>query len=796
MTRVSFSIREGLSTERALKLGIIAWSVAALAVEIWLLRGAWPNLPAISLVVCAAVALLSAFDRRFVSIVLALSYVLPALIYLRVGHYYPQYSAVWMALLLAAILPASVSTGWHIPSPWRGALVCWSLVAIAGATIVALREIDFTPALFGVTTIANTAGGGWPAFIIRFVLHVGLVTTIGILWFDWLWTTADMHFDRVVAIPLAFSALVLGVVSVYQLFFDISFLNATVYGNLKRASGTVFDANVNGTLTALWLGGAALVAQRHPAAARYLIPVATIVGWLAVWATGSRTGFAAAAIVTAFNVTALAGSLRGMPRMRAVVAAALVFAAGAAATAILARADLGVVGPMARFRSTVPDPTAKAIKAELYEQLWNRNGFGGASTAMIARFPWFGVGVGSFQSMLPEFPTYGGRRLPPDNAQNWYRHQLAELGIIGSLPWLAWVVAFGWHVLDIRRARAPSAWISRGILVAFAAVSFVGMPGQEPIVAVTFWTFAFWFASIAGVDDVRPWPRRLLAVLAAVVVLFAVGTVHAARTDLRVPVRAQRVGWPYSYGFLRPGANNFGAGPGWTGRQAVAVFQPQSEWVEVTVSADYRAVPGAPLMASTPVATRPTQMKLRCNGELILDTRLTTTAPVTAIVRTDWRHSWLLLESEVSRVVPLRQLGLDDDREVGVRLEWRGTQAPSGDRLTHTCGREISDPPPVTVTSLGSNTVFPSPVFVPITWTAQASGGRGPLLYQFWRLKQGTGWTVVRDYSQENTLTWTPIAGDTGSYVLQVWVKASGSQNAFDAWGGMAFTITSPAPAR
>ena len=518
------------------------------------------------------------------------------------------------------------------------------------------------------------------------MLHVAVVTTIGILWFDWLWGTTDLHFDRVVAIPLACSALVLGVVSLYQLFFDVSFLNLTVYGNLKRASGTVFDANVNGTLTALWLGGAVLVAQRHPAVARYLIPAATIVGWLAVWATGSRTGFAAAAIVTAFNVTALASSLRGVPRLRSAVAAVLVFAAGAAAIVMLARSDLGVVGPMARFRSTVPALTADAISAQVYEQLWNRNGYGGASTAMIARFPWFGVGVGSFQSMLSEFAAYSGGPIPPDNAQNWYRHQLAELGILGSLPWVAWVIAFGWHVLGVRGARTPPAWVARGILVAFAAVSFVGMPGQEPIVAVTFWTFAFWFASIARADDSRPWSRRSIAALAAVVVLYAAGTLYAARADLRVPARAQRVGWPYSYGFYRPGAEGFGPGPGWTSDRAVAVFEPKAEWVALTVSADYRAIPGAPFSTSSPAVTRPSQVKLWCNGALVLDTQLTTTRPVTTYVRTA-SLKWLLLESWVSRVVPLRQLGIDADGEVGVRIEWTPVQAlPVPDASALSCG--------------------------------------------------------------------------------------------------------------
>jgi hypothetical protein len=200
------------------------------------------------------------------------------------------------------------------------------------------------------------------------------------------------------------------------------------------------------------------------------------------------------------------------------------------------------------------------------------------------------------------------------------------------------------------------------------------MPGQEPSVAMTFWTFAFWFASIADVEKSRPWPRGSTAALAAVVVLYAVGTIYAARGDLRVPARAQRVGWPYSYGFYRPGAEGFGPGPGWTSDRAVAVFEPRTEWVAFTVSADYRAIPGAPFSTSSPAVTRPSQVKLWCNGTLVLDTQLTTTRPVTTYVRTA-SLKWLLLESWVSRVVPLRQLGIDADGEVGVRIDWNPANA-------------------------------------------------------------------------------------------------------------------------
>jgi hypothetical protein len=107
----------------------------------------------------------------------------------------------------------------------------------------------------------------------------------------------------------------------------------------------------------------------------------------------------------------------------------------------------------------------------------------------------------------------------------------------------------------------------------------------------------------------------------------------------------------------------------------------------------------------------------------------------------------------------------------------------------------INGPPAVTMTSFTSSVSFPAPVFSPITWTATATGGVGPLLYQFWRLRQGVGWTMVQDYSTLNTFSWTPVEADAGSYVLQVWVKSSLSSAAFDAWSSTGnFQISPPGP--
>jgi hypothetical protein len=682
--------------ERVTKIVVLGWSLTALAIDLWLLRGAWPALPITASLGFAAMAALSIVDRRAIGIVLALAYVFPVLVYLHVGHYYPLYSDAWMVLLLGAILPQSVRTSWHVPSPWRAALVGWALVTVAGATIVALREIDFLPSLFNVTTVTVTGGAG-PPFVIRWVLHVALVTTIGILWFDWLVGAGDLDFRRFIAWPMACSAAVLALVAVYQLFIDVTFLNPTVYGNLRRASGTVFDANVGGTLAALWMGGAVLIATQDRTTAPLATAVVMLAGWLAVWATGSRTAFAAAAIVTIFSVVGLvAAERRSRPdvegrarsgRSTALFKVVIATLLAAGSFIVLANADIRVVSPLARFADTLPEMSAASIRAFLWEQLWNRNGYGGASTAMIARYPWVGVGVGSFQSFLPEFVAESGGVIPPDNAQNWYRHQLAELGLIGSLPWMVWVGSFAWYTLHNRAHPLAQRWTARGVLVAFAAISFLGMPGQEPMVAMTFWVMAFWFIRLTGVPDPRPRPVWAFVGIALVLAIFSAGTILAGMNDLRVPMRAQRVGWQYSYGFLRPDAFGFGAGPGWTGKRAVAVFDAQSDWLVLTLSADYRAVPGSPFTGSAPPArTRPTGVTVWCNGKKVLSAQLETTVPAVHYLRVPSGNRWVLLESRVDRTVPLKQLGVNDSREIGVQMQWHGVPKPAPEASILECG--------------------------------------------------------------------------------------------------------------
>ena len=112
--------------------------------------------------------------------------------------------------------------------------------------------------------------------------------------------------------------------------------------------------------------------------------------------------------------------------------------------------------------------------------------------------------------------------------------------------------------------------------------------------------------------------------------------------------------------------------------------------------------------------------------------------------------------------------------------------------LSYGSGRVLRILPPYATLTTGVS--FPATWGTPITWTATASSGIPPLQYQFWLLKQGVGWSLAQAYSTLNTFSWTPTAADVGTYLLQVWVRSTGSSAPWETWAGSGyFDITSPA---
>ncbi|HSL23387.1 MAG TPA: Ig-like domain-containing protein [Vicinamibacterales bacterium] len=133
-------------------------------------------------------------------------------------------------------------------------------------------------------------------------------------------------------------------------------------------------------------------------------------------------------------------------------------------------------------------------------------------------------------------------------------------------------------------------------------------------------------------------------------------------------------------------------------------------------------------------------------------------------------------------------------RSVGLTVRYEGYIDSAGFQVL------CADPP-----MLKSVTPSPaSPVQAPatITWTALATGGTGPLEYEFWRYSYTTRiWSRVQNYSTSNTYTWPATIGDAGQYALHVRVRCSSSWHTppppfEDYLDTSPFTITSSAPAR
>ena len=102
-------------------------------------------------------------------------------------------------------------------------------------------------------------------------------------------------------------------------------------------------------------------------------------------------------------------------------------------------------------------------------------------------------------------------------------------------------------------------------------------------------------------------------------------------------------------------------------------------------------------------------------------------------------------------------------------------------------------PPVARISSFTSNVTFPSAPNVTATWTAQASVAGGSVEYQFWRFTQGSGWTMIQNWSPINSFTW--IVSE-GTHAIQVWARRVGSTERLEDWRGTnLFTVVST-PAR
>lgn len=636
--------------DRTSKLFILVWAVAALLIEGYYVSGAYHPALLMTTVLFVAAALAVAFDRRSVAGIFAISYLVPVLIYRQTGQYHATYTIVWLAPLLGAIFPDALRRAWHVPQRWSPALVCWVGGVCLTAPVIALRAVDFRWELLFRGRLPTEALGGLPLLTIAWVLHVALLLAIGLLWFDWVCGQESAFVARWIALPMAASVSVLMLVTGYQMLVDVSFLNPTVYASFQRASGTLLDGNAAGTVAACWIGGWVMLARRLEGGWRTVGYVMAAIMWVPVWATGSRTALAAALMVTAI-VAAGIPARRGRSRLIAAAIALVVLVAAVGLIAVLPRP---VSGPLARIGQMVPSTDMAGVRVVAAE-LWNRNGYGTAAARAIAAYPLFGIGVGSFHEMASEFVPGG---IAPDNAQNWYRHQLAELGVIGSLGWIAFLWMFG---SSLGRAGARAGETARpiaAVLIAIAVISLLGMPGQDPFVAITLWTFAGWHVVSAGrIDGPSPsaWHWRGAV---AVAVVFAVGTLYFAVGPLRLPERIQRLGGEYLYGLYWPEPDGQGGEYRWARREATAVVPITTRAFEITLRSN-----------RGDLAEHPVHVTALVNGSRVIEATLRPgQESVTASITLPDRYRYAVVDTSADSAVVAPP---PDGRELAVMVSWR-----------------------------------------------------------------------------------------------------------------------------
>ncbi len=343
--------------------------------------------------------------------------------------------------------------------------------------------------------------------------------------------------------------------------------------------------------------------------------------------------------------------------------------------------------PLARAIEALPSLDRTSLERFALFELWDRGtAYGSASLLMVEQYPAVGVGIGSYHELFPDYSyVLTGMRPNFDNAQSWYRHLLAEMGIAGSLGWIAWVVLFAALLVTTHAEGAnelPAAAL-KGSFVAIAAICAVSMPTQNAAVSITFWPLAFWYLMLVpesqGLARLRKgrlasrgwaWIAVWLVVLGC-----AGGTAYVGWKDLRPPYRALWANWDYPYGLYNLEKPPVGEPFRWTKQLAVDVFPvPASErdtWLKLTFWIHH------PDAAEHPVEVK-IWRKDPDKERLIVDMRLSDDEPVTRYVKVPpLPHPRMMLETWVSRTWTPAAFGGSDTRQLGLALaDWTFVRVP------------------------------------------------------------------------------------------------------------------------
>ena len=664
---------------------VIVSTVAAAFVEVYL---ATEYAPAILWIAVIGFGILLAIGSRVRAVALPLllsaTYLAPALLLIfNVGQDFSR-DIVWLLPLLGLALSGPGVFRWSLPSRWQWPLVTWAMIVAVSWPIVFLREADFALWILPLERVSNTSVGISPWQVGLNIVYFVLAHNAGILFVDALFRWYDGAYDRFrrdVLIPLSLTAALSSLVAVYQGFVDLTFLNSHFWAYMLRASGTFADANKLGSIVSFWAVGSIVLARRLPRPWPLVLTVIAIVlGITTAWLTGSRTGLAALTITILFAAIEMLRDWRaGKSRIdlrRVAVAAVAVLALGTGLVFVLQKASTHtIVQRGALFY--LPFYGDHSLRDTANEWLWERFGYGPAAVEIIKEHPIDGIGVGVFHSQAYDFGKVAGYTIPqPDNAQNWLRHTLAELGLIGSVPVMWWCIVLSMLMLTRPLGDRASFGMIRGVLIGFGFASMFGMPAQSIAIALTFWVFVYWlFEEGAGVghrasavgdraSENAGWSTAAIIAATALIAIHAGTTTVDAFGDLRPRERAQRFDWYYRYGYVQPddvekdpGGNPVGRR--WTTRQSLAVIPVKGKVLKFAAWVDH---PDADV--------KPVHTQVWADSVMIYEGDLRR-APLFLDIAATPGKKYLILETKIDRLWRPSDSGRRDQRELGLSIrDW------------------------------------------------------------------------------------------------------------------------------
>jgi hypothetical protein len=576
--------------------------------------------------------------------------VAPALLRLLAGREGPVLDLVWMAGLAGALLRTMQWTRWTMPFPWNVLIGGWTLVLSLSWPVLVAREVGFRLSGFQDAGAINSWSLMPAPQAAVWILYVVLAQLIGAQWFEWAREKTAQVRSPILLNGLWAGTTVASVVAVLQGTIDLRLLSTEFWALNQRATGTMLDANAYGVCAALAapIGVLAMrsLAPHRPAAAIGVFAV----NFAGMWLSGSRTALLCGVIGT---LALIVGLLRERQSESQWLRRSAVWIPAGALAVLAIMLATGTTSPI---RRALDIPSGRAGLLEL----WNRGGYGPIALRMTREYPLTGVGEGSYRILAPDYwREMANDILPPDNAQNWWRHQISELGVLGGALIIGFSVLVAWRVLTGREAGGDvvSATTVRGLLLGLGATSFLGMPTQSPLVLYWFFGLVAWFAWLVPdpARHTRPGMVRAAWIVAAVLAIaFAAGHLMLAAGSLNVVQRAQRAHRDYIVGAYPPEplpvANEFR----WTSREARFIWAVKSPFMAIRFWAHH-----------PDIAARPVHVTLTSPCGVLFDEDLTSDTSMSVGMALPEGQRTLEATVRVSRTwMP----GQGDERQLGVGI--------------------------------------------------------------------------------------------------------------------------------